>query len=317
MKKFILRVTAVLLVTAALLWAGGAAYKQTNDWKNRERNEETDKYRDMPETVSFAVLGPSHSRDAFRAEDWGDGFFNFAMSSQTPQYDLMQLREFSDRIAPGATVVLTMTYLSPFWTDSEENFAAKQERYYRILSPENIVDCDVGRWALGRFSPLLTTDAGDMLGAFLAPEALRPTSDELYGRETLTEDELPTERERMERDRPLIEPNYPGGNPVQMQAFEQMLSLCREKGWNAVLVMVPYPQVYHECFSPALRESVRETGQSLAESYGVPWLDYSQDEEFAGNFDYFKNIDHLNIAGANTFAAKLRPALREMGYLQE
>ncbi len=75
--------------------------------------------------------------------------------------------------------MLTVSYLSPFWTDTEESFAAKQERYYRILSPRNIVDCDVGHWVLQRWSPLLTAECGNVISAFLHPEELRQDTRQL------------------------------------------------------------------------------------------------------------------------------------------
>lgn len=100
MRKFLRNCTALLLAVAALLWLGGTAYRQTTAYRNLERTEETEKYREMPERIAFAVFGPSHGRDAFQKEDYGEGFFNFSMSSQTPQYDWMQLREFQDRLAP-------------------------------------------------------------------------------------------------------------------------------------------------------------------------------------------------------------------------
>lgn len=202
MRKFLRNCTALLLAVAALLWLGGTAYRQTTAYRNLERTEETEKYREMPERIAFAVFGPSHGRDAFQKEDYGEGFFNFSMSSQTPQYDWMQLREFQDRLAPGATVVLTVSYLSPFWTDSAESFGSKQERYYRILHPENIVDCDVGHWVLERWSPLLTTECGEILSAFLQPQELREDTNTLYGRQELTQEMLESERARISRSRP-------------------------------------------------------------------------------------------------------------------
>ncbi len=313
MRKFLRNCTALLLAVAALLWLGGTAYRQTTAYRNLERTEETEKYREMPERIAFAVFGPSHGRDAFQKEDYGEGFFNFSMSSQTPQYDLMQLREFSERIAPGATVVLTVSYLSPFWTDTEESFAAKQERYYRILSPRNIVDCDVGHWVLERWSPLLTTECGEILSAFLQPQELREDTNTLYGRQELTQEMLESERVRMQKDHvSLIEPAMPDGNPVMLDAYREIFSLCKENGWNAVLVTPPYPAVYTECFPSEMLDRFDAIVEALSEESNVPWLNYAQDGEFTENFAYFKNIDHLNLAGAYAFAAKLQPRLVEL-----
>ena len=313
MRGFLRNCTALLLAVAALLWLGGTAYRQTTAYRNLERTEETEKYRDMPKGITLAVFGASHGRDAFQKGDYGEGFFNFSMSSQTPQYDLMQLREFSEHISPGATVVLTVSYLSPFWTDTEESFAAKQERYYRILSPRNIVDCDVGHWVLQRWSPLLTMECGSVISAFLQPEELRKDTNSLYGRQELTQEDLTDEQERVRKKHlSIIEPAMPDGNPVMLDAYREIFSLCKENGWNAVLVTPPYPAVYTECFPSEMLDRFDAIVEALSEESNVPWLNYAQDGEFTENFTYFKNIDHLNLAGAYAFAAKLQPRLVEL-----
>lgn len=314
MRRFLRNCTALLLAVATLLWLGGAAYRQTTAYRNLERTEETEKYREMPERIAFAVFGPSHGRDAFQKEDYGEGFFNFSMSSQTPQYDWMQLREFQDRLAPGATVVLTVSYFSPFWTDSAESFGSKQERYYRILHPENIVDCDVGHWVLERWSPLLTTECGEVLSAFLQPQELREDTNAIYGQQELTQETLKEEEDRIRQSHvSLIEPAMPDGNPVMLNAYREILRMCREKGWNAVLVTPPYHAVYTECFPSEMLARFCEIMEALSKEASVPWLNYSQDSEFTENFAYFKNIDHLNLAGAHAFAADLQPKLAELG----
>ena len=317
MRKFLRNCTALLLAVAALLWLGGAAYRRTTAYRNLERTEETEKYREMPERIAFAVFGPSHGRDAFQKEDYGEGFFNFSMSSQTPQYDWMQLREFQDCLAPGATVVLTVSYLSPFWTDSAERFGSKQERYYRILNPQNIVNCDVGHWVLEHWSPLLTMECGSVISAFLQPEELRKDTNTLYGRQELTQEVLADEQKRIQRDH--VQPSIlamPDGNPVMLDAYREIFSLCKENGWNAVLVTPPYPAVYTECFPSEMLARFCEIMEALSTEASVPWLNYSQDSEFTENFAYFKNIDHLNLARAHAFTAKLQPRLTELGLWQ-
>ena len=59
-----------------------------------------------------------------------------------------------------------------------------------------------------------------------------------------------------------------------------------------------------------------EIMEALSKEASVPWLNYSQDSEFTENFAYFKNIDHLNLAGAHAFTAKLQPRLTELGLWQ-
>lgn len=316
MKRFLRNCAALALVVAALLWLGGAAYRNTTVWKNLEYTEETEKYHSMPEEVTFAVFGPSHSRDAFQAADYGDRFFNFSMSSQTPQYDWMQMRQFAGRMMPGATVVLTASYLSPFWTDSEESFESKQERYYRFLSPENIVDCDLGHWCLERVSPLLVTDTADVFSAFLHPPELKSETVVSQGIQVLKSENLEGEQTRIRSDHleKNIEVGMPDGNPVMLEAFGEMLEMCRRKGWNAVLVTPPYPAAYTECFPDEVLERFRELTGEISREFDVPWLDYSRDGEFTDNFAYFRNIDHLNPAGASAFSKRIQADLEELNF---
>ena len=310
MRRFLRNCTALLLAVAALLWLGGAAYRQTTAYRNLERTEETEKYRDMPKRITLAVFGSSHGRNAFRAEDYGEGFFNFSMSSQTPQYDLMQLREFSRRMASDATVVLTVSYFSPFWTDTEEVFAAKQGRYYRILSPRNIVDCDEGRWLLERFSPLLTAESSTVLSAFLRP----PEPLNAVNEPELAEDSIVEEKERIRRNHvQRYIAAVPDGNPVMLDAYREIFSLCEKNGWNAVLVTPPYPAVYTECFPSEMLERFHVIVEAMSEENDVPWLNYAQDGEFTENFAYFKDIDHLNSVGAHTFSLRVQEELAKLG----
>ena len=310
MRRFLRNCTALLLAVAALLWLGGAAYRQTTAYRNLERTEETEKYQDMPKEITFAAFGSSHGRNAFRAEDYGEGFFSFSMSSQTPQYDLMQLREFSKRIGSDATVVLTVSYFSPFCTDTEELFAAKQGRYYRILSPRNIVDCDEGRWLLERFSPVLTTESSTVLSAFLhPPEPLNATDES-----ELTAEKVKEEQKRIRKNH--VQPNIaalPNGNPVMLDAYREIFSLCEKNGWNAVLVTPPYPAVYTECFPSEMLDRFRAIVETLSEENGVPWLNYAQDGEFTENFAYFEDIDHLNSVGAHIFSLRVQEELAKLG----
>lgn len=314
MKRFLRNCAALLLAVAAILWLGGLGYKRTTAYQNLERNEETEHYRAMPEQITFAVFGASHGRDAFQEKDYPDvDFFNFSMSSQTPQYDLMQMRQFQKHIAAGATVVLTVSYMSPFWTESEADFERKQARYYRILSPENIVDCDRGRWVLERWSPLLTMDIGSVVDAFAHPQELREDTNTLYGRQTLTQEVMESEQQRVKKDHlSVVEPAMPMGSSVMLAALREMTELCRENGWNVVFVTPPYPDTYTACYPAEVLKRFDALMAELSAETGTPWLDYSRSEAFTAEYSYFKNIDHLNLAGAEALAGLVQKDLAEL-----
>ena len=312
MKRFIIRAAALLLIFAALIYAAGALYRGTDGWAGLEATEETYKFHDVPDGITLAAAGSSHGIAAFRTSDLGEGFFNFSMSAQTPQYDLMMLRSVAGHIEDGATVILTVSYMSPFWTDTEETFATKQNRYYRILPPDGIVDADLVRWCLGRFSPALTTDAKDIARALLAPRSAPADPDAVWTEGSVTEDMIPAERERVARDHlTLITPAMPDGNPVMLASYGDILALCRERGWKPVLVTPPYPREYTECFPDDVLAAFRSLMTELARENGVEWLDHSCDEGYP--LAYFRDLDHLNEEGAHAFSAVLLAELAELG----
>lgn len=317
MRKLILKCALLVFIVGTILYLGGAAYKRTNTYRNLERTEETENYHNVPERIQIAVFGPSHGRDAFKYPPESKTLFNFSLSSQTPQYDAALLRQYQNRIEPDALVILTFTYMSPYWTDRENVFQSKQSRYYRILGPENIVDVDLGRYWLGWLSPLLLQEPGDIVSAFLTPPPLTATTDERTGRSRFSPEDSPKEQARIEQNHwdDIIAAAYPEVNPVMRNAYREMLELCQERGWTAVLVTPPYLSVYNDCFPDGFYESFLSRAEELAEAYGVPYLDYSHDPTFAECYDLYKNIDHLNLDGAAVFNERFFSDIYTLGLL--
>lgn len=319
MKKLILRCALLCLVAGGLLHMGGIAYKQTNTYQNLERTEQTDVFREMPERIDIAVFGSSHGREDFKGAPEGAVMFNFALSSQTPEYDLRLLRQYQDRIRPGALVVLTVSPMYPFYQQTEENFDKLQPRYYRILPPWNMVRPDWGYALRLWVSPLLTEDYIKVANAFLHPEPLIPTYDERRASARLQTEDLPKEKERIHKNH--IAPDstaFPEESPAMADAYREMLALCREKGWKAVLVTPPYTAEYLECYeeySPDFFPVLERFMAGLEEEYGSPWLDYSRNAAFSRNYELFADIDHLTLEGAEEFNKRFFKDVQALGLL--
>lgn len=318
-KKLIFKVLLLLLTAGALLHAGGQAYKRTTAWENLERTENTEKFRDMPEIIDVAAFGPSHGRDAFQSAPEGSVLFNFCLSSQTPEYDLRLMRQYQDHIRPGALVLLTLSPIYPFYLQTEEGFDALQTRYYRILSPWNIADPDWSYALRLRLSPLLTEDFSKIAAAFLRPETLKPTWDQRSGEWQLQPEDIPQEQERIHKNHLDMDTlAFPEESPAMAEAYREMLALCREKGWKAVLVTPPYPAEYCACFdgySPDFFPVLERFALGLCRDWDTVWLDYSHDPAFARRHDLFRNIDHLNLEGAALFNGLLYSDIRSLGLI--
>lgn len=255
MKKLIWKCALLLFTVGTILYLGGAAYKQTNTYRNLERTAETEEYREMPERIGIAVFGPSHGRAGFKTAPKGAVMFNFALNSQTPEYDLRLMRQ----------------YRKP----------------------------------------------GDIVSAFLKPPPLTAATDERIGYKRLSPEDIPEERARIERDHwnDRVAPAYPEVNPVMWDAYREILELCRERGWKAVLVTPPYTGDYNACFPAGFYEDFLSRAAELSDAYGVPYLDYSHDPAFAESYDLYRDIDHLNLDGAAVFNERFFSDVQALGLL--
>lgn len=185
------------------------------------------------------------------------------------------------------------------------------------MGPENIVDVDLSRYWTGRLCPLLLLEPGDIASAFLKPPPLTATTDERIGHKRLSLEDVPEEQARIERAHwnERIAPAYPEVNPVMWDAYREMLELCRERGWKAVLVTPPCTGVYNACFPAGFYEDFLSRAAELSNAYGVPYLNYSHGPAFAESYDLYRDIDHLNLDGAAVFNQRFSPTFKPWGFL--
>lgn len=308
MKRFYIKSCVFLLLIGCLVYGIGIAYRSTISYQNMLINEGISEWPYMPEQITLAVFGPSTGQHGIvnPPEEYKDSFFNFCLSSQTPQYDFQVMQSYSDHIQSGATVILTVFYASPYWTDTEDAFNQKQSRYYHILEPEYIVDVDLSRYWLQRFSPILTAEFSTILSSLLTTPERALTPVQIQGTKKCSSEDATEQQDRLKESQwASISPCFPDVNPVMWDAYHSMLNLCREKEWNAVLVLPPYLPEYNVIFPTEFYPAFQERMTELSEEYDVPFLDYSHDAFYAGRYELFRDIYHLNSAGAKVFNAQL------------
>lgn len=181
------------------------------------------------------------------------------------------------------------------------------------------MDVDRGLHLRTRFFPLLTEDITKVSAAFLADETPALTTDERIGHRQTSADEMPDEMKRIRRSHISSEiTTFPEESPAMMESYRGMLRLCQENGWQAVLVTPPYLAEYCLCFSEYSEDYftvLHEAMNRLGGEFDVPCLDYSRDSRYAERYDLFKNIDHLNLEGAEAFDAQFFSDIQELGLL--
>lgn len=102
------------------------------------------------------------------------------------------------------------------------------------------------------------------------------------------------------------------------EAYREMLEMCCEKGWRAVLVTPPHLTDYLDCYveyDPNFFTNLDQFMDGLCQEYGVEWLDYSHTPAFAERYDLYKDIDHLNLDGAALFNEQFYTDVQALGLL--
>ena len=85
------------------------------------------------------------------------------------------------------------------------------------------------------------------------------------------------------------------------KALRAMLTDCKERGYQAILVTVPYLNEYNQNFPDALIHRFSQDANAYATEFDVPYLDYSHDERFTDSPELFVDTDHLTSEGSEIF----------------
>ncbi len=103
---------------------------------------------------------------------------------------------------------------------------------------------------------------------------------------------------------------------LSMESFIEILSFAKEKQLKVVLITTPKTELYiyniNRINPNAYEERIYTHISNCEQIIGrdIPFLDYSHDDLFINNYDYFRDDDHLNEKGAELFTAILLQDLK-------
>lgn len=286
---------------------------------------DTNKFRFMDSAynnIQICNLGSSHGEYAFNYEKLskksGYECFNFAMSSQTYNYDYAILSMYSDHFADDCIMFIPVSYFSfnnEVVSEEEEEFL--EARYYSFLSPGYIphyspyVDIVTHRF------PILS--AGEDIVKILPTFSLRALAAEETVTDTAAEktntDNMSSTREFRQKARDRYRRHMENKEeyflPERIDNLYDILSFCKEKGITPVLITTPYTAYYYGQAPAEFKEEFSRVITSIAADSGVPYYDYSEDSRFGSHLEYFSDADHLNEKGAVLFMEIIKQEIPE------
>lgn len=309
MKGFLAKILIYTVIIAVIVGGVNYAYIKLDN----SDEDGTMKYRNIPSSISICNFGSSHGLDSFYYGDIsGKNCFNFALSGQSLSYDRRILDYYSEHIQKGAIVFFPVSYMSLFGADERdyEEFAQKNRRYYHILPKELIKEYDFKTEMYVEYFPALI--AGVKLVRFLlgrtegSPEDAQSQSAEEKGVDMKKNAALYYQLHFIEKKKDV------NGNRIineeEVGALKYMIKKCMDIGATPILVTTPFTREYTdeiEANDSRFFDDFYSLMDCIITETGVRYYDYSRDDRFRDNDDWFSDSNHLDRDGARHFVQVL------------
>ncbi len=219
--------------------------------------------------------------------------------------------EFGQYMVDGSVLFIPVSYFS-FNNEvvNRSEAEAMSVRYYHFLSPENIPDYDPYVDIITNRLPILSAGE-DILKLF---PNLSPVLTAHAANEGIDVEEFARRAgERYSRHFDKKEEYF---MPERIEELRAIIAYCQEHEITPVLITTPFSKYYTDLVSQEFLQEFRETVFGIASDTGVVYYDYSFDERFRENLQYFSDSDHLNPEGAAYFMSILWNELPEMKRFQ-
>lgn len=317
MRKFLIRIIIYVSIIIAVILAVNLCYF---------RIDPEYKTMNVPENIQICNFGSSHGKCAFNYEDFKGRYVcsNFGMTSQSLLYDYRILQHYKNKLQPGASVFIVVSYFSFFGRPEaeEKDFLSKNKRYYKFLPPELILQYDWKTDLYVKYLPCLSTK-----GLLVLVKRILGVNREakIFEENFNLNDKgwnIVTDAHNAALDAPAAYSRHietrvdsSGQRLRKQEAFDAvygMIELCRQIGAKPILVTVPYTREYTDIIrknAPDFFAEFYSVVEKIRRKTGVEYYDYAFDERFCGDYSLFINSDHMNMEGARRFTNTL---LREV-----
>lgn len=260
--------------------------------------------------IHVGNLGSSHGAYDFNydaLQEKGYICFNFANTSQSYDYDLAILQAYGQYMEEGSVMFIPVSYFS---FNNEVVNATEREamsiRYYHFLPPEYIPNYDFYIDVVTHKIPILS--AGEDILKLLPDLKLSLTAH--AADDGIDEEEFA--RRAQERYSRHFDNKEEYFLPERIDELYAIIDYCQTHDITPVLITTPFSKYYRDLVSDEFLEEFNATVTKIASDTGVSYYDYSADERFRDNLDYFSDSDHLNDQGAEYFMDILRDEVEEL-----
>lgn len=274
-------------------------------------NDRTAKFKEIEPGILISNTGSSHGLYGFNYLNLGKEYncFNFALESQYLSYDYRVISEYADCLEPNGVMFITVSFFSFYGMDEREmeGFEGKNNRYYKLLSPDNIKNYNWKNDLKFRFFPIINDeeviktlaegkDTGD---AWKRVWYLKASENE-----SIEENAESTFKRHYIDNNNIIETKKV--NTEELDALKNIILFCKGKQIEPVIITTPLMTEYKSRISQDYLNDFYNRMNDIALDLNVKYYDYSSDERFTARPQLFMNCDHLNYDGALLFTDILK-----------
>lgn len=299
MRKFLFKLILIAVILTAIVSVINIRYIYIKDTNS------TNKFKDIPAEIQICNFGSSHGANDYYYDNWVDKYtcFNFALSSQSLDYDWRIMQCYQDNISDKGIVFITISYFSFYGIDETKTskFLSKNRRYYRFLPKEYIKNFDWNTYIYENKLPALVAYEDllhDIIKGKRDEEIIDNAGDidiERYAEEAYKRHLI---NEKLDDNGIRII------NQEYLDSLYHMIDLCKKKGAVPILVTTPYLKEYTDMVTkkdPLFLDEFYGIIERIVADTGVKYFDFSRDERYQLAYDLFLDVDHLNHKGAIQF----------------
>ena len=312
--------TLILLVLFLIAFAGvNYWYKKTQYYKNKLIFVE-DYLKGVPYDLKVVNLGSTYAKYAF--ENYDDlqlNGFNFALQSQTLNYDRIILDNYSGHLAPNCVVIIPIAACLMLYRKSDDTSL----KHYAVLKKKQIPDFSWKDYIKFKL-PVIT--ARKQLIRIIKDSKRK---EDIYSQfpAEINDDQVHIYMSQLVNawkslfNLPnLKQVNFSSKNLCDMEyiteELRKIIVFCSTKGYRPVIVIPPFSEKMNQYFSDEFANTCIIKNVEKANNGEAPLLDYRKNEFFQTRSDlYVDGGFRLNKKGSRLFMNILLDDLKEFGII--
>lgn len=267
-------------------------------------------YNKLPDnSVDIVSLGSSHGK--FGLNLWEKNQMNLGLESQDFYYSFEMLKKYEKKIKKSSIIIIPISIFS-FYEENEDRI---YKNYINLLEKKNIKkDLKSSEFFLTKKISIIYPPARLL-------ETIKYFFREHFKKNYITyEKNLRGERltkEAIGTAKGHVKSSMLGYEVNGINSLNGILNYSKLKNYKIIFIITPYWHEYTDeleniernIFENKIYKNLKEAEKTQKKKY--IFLDYSLDERFKNNVEYFMDDDHLNEKGAKYFTEILLNDINE------